>query len=166
MSDPSRQPSDSKAQITETLASGSDSVAKPVVPPTPPEVQPDTVGGDGDQPRADPGAFSPPPTPNVPMPNERWPLLGERRLRRSAIPELAANRERQSRYCQGYAPDFWLPALACPKWRTWWYPLYPTPESIEQWLAFIEGQRLEYLGPLDNPIGAKELEADQANDVT
>jgi hypothetical protein len=102
-----------------------------------------------------------------PAPTGLPPLVGEKAGRREALPELArdSNRERQSRYCQGFAPDWWLPALVCPKWRTRWYPLEPTPESVEQWMEFIDKLRVEYLGPFDMPLEAAKLEADRESDL-
>jgi hypothetical protein len=102
-----------------------------------------------------------------PAPTSLPPLVGENKGRRAALRELARDpdRERQARYCQGFAPDWWLPALVCPKWRTPWYPLEPTPESVEQWVEFIDKLLVEYLGPFDMPQEAAELDAQRASDL-
>jgi nucleoside phosphorylase len=96
-----------------------------------------------------------------------FPLVGERSVRRSPLPELGrdTNRERQSRYCQGFDPDWWIPALLAPKWRSYHYPLEATEESVRQWLALIDAMRVEYLGPFGKPNLAAELEADMQNDL-
>jgi hypothetical protein len=105
----------------------------------------------------------------VEFPNERWPLVGERHLPypRAPLPELAPdpNRERQSRWCQGFDADWFIPSLLAPKWRTLFYPLRPSRESVDQWLRWIDTQRTELLGPFALPDDAAKLERDQANDV-
>jgi hypothetical protein len=102
-----------------------------------------------------------------PMPNRSWPLVGERTGRRTPLPELARdeNRERQSRYCQGFDPDWWLPALFAAKWRSYLYPREAARESVEQWLELIDRLRIENLGPFGMPERAAELEADRDNDL-
>jgi hypothetical protein len=100
-------------------------------------------------------------------PDSHWPLVAERTARRDALPELARdpNQERQSRNCQGFDPDWWIPAVLAAKWRTPWYPREATSESISQWLARVDAQRIEYLGPFDAPECATALEADRDNDL-
>jgi hypothetical protein len=101
------------------------------------------------------------------MPNRSWALAGERTLRRAPLPELARdeNRERQSRYCQGFDPDWWLPALLAAKWRSNLYPREATCASVEQWLELIDRMRIEYLGPFEMPEREAELKADRENDL-
>jgi hypothetical protein len=103
----------------------------------------------------------------APLPNQRWPLVGERSLRRDPLPELAGDpdHQRQVRYCQGFDPNWWLPAGQAANWRSHWYPLQATRESIEQWLGLIETLRVEYLGPFGRPERAAELEADRDSDL-
>jgi hypothetical protein len=95
------------------------------------------------------------------------PLVGERTGRRDPSPELAKdeNRERQSRYCQGFAPDWWMPALSAAKWRSLWYPREATRESVQQWSDLIDRLRVEYLGPAGMPERSADFEADKENDL-
>jgi hypothetical protein len=114
--------------------------------------------------------LSPQPAPGgapEPLRNRPWPLVGERTCRRDPLRELARdeNRERQSRYCQGFDPDWWLPALLAAKWRSYHYPREATRESVQQWLELIDRMRIEYLGPFGMPERAAELEADRDNDL-
>jgi hypothetical protein len=104
---------------------------------------------------------------DVPTPNWPWPLVGERTMRRDPVPDLAKgeNRERQSRYCQGFDSDSWLPALLAAKWRTPWYPREATRESVKQWVQMIDQMLVEYQGPLGIPERAAELEAGRENDL-
>ena len=99
--------------------------------------------------------------------NWSWPLVSERTSRHPALPELARdeNRERQSRYCQGFDPDWWLPALVAAKWRTVWYPREAARESVQQWMRMIDQMRVEYLGPFGMPERAAELEAQRDSDL-
>jgi hypothetical protein len=94
-------------------------------------------------------------------------LVGERTGRRAPVPQLARdeNRERQSRYCQGFDPDWWLPALLAAKWRTAYYPCEASPASVRQWLELIDQMRIEYLGPFGMPELEAELRADRENDL-
>jgi hypothetical protein len=104
---------------------------------------------------------------STPEPMSHWPLVGERTGRRSPVPELArdSNRERQSRYCQGFDPDWWLPALLAAKWRTPYYPREASRASVQQWLDLIDQMRIEYLGPFGMPEREAELRADRENDL-
>jgi hypothetical protein len=95
-----------------------------------------------------------------------FPLVAERSItRRDPLPELArdSNRERQARYCQGFDPDWWMPALVAQEWRSFWYPLEATHESVQQWQDWIDAYRIECVGPLRNPKRADELEAEKQN---
>jgi nucleoside phosphorylase len=105
--------------------------------------------------------------PHETTPNWAWPLVGERTGRRPPLPELGRdeNRERQSRYCQGFDPDWWIPALLAAKWQTSWYPKEPTRAAVEQWVRMIDEMRVEYLGPWGMPGRATELEAERENDL-
>jgi hypothetical protein len=96
-----------------------------------------------------------------------WPLVGQRTCRRDPLPDLARdeNRERQSRYCQGFDPDWFMPALLAAKWRSYWYPREATRESVEHWVKRIDQLRVEYLGPFAEPGRAAELEAERENDL-
>jgi hypothetical protein len=98
---------------------------------------------------------------------EGFPLVVWRHLRRDPLPDLAGdpNRERQSRYCQGFEPDWWVPAIAASKWRSCWYPREATQEAVQQWLNWIDTLRVEYLGPFNAPEKASELEADRDSDL-
>jgi hypothetical protein len=124
------------------------------------------------------GADSPPQPPAVVTDEDRnldphtpsnpsWPLVAERTVRRDPLPELARdeNRERQSRYCQGFDPDWWLPALLAAKWRTPWYPREATHESVQQWSTMIDQMRVEYLGPFGMPDRAAEMEGHRDSDL-
>jgi hypothetical protein len=96
-----------------------------------------------------------------------FPLVLWRYPHRAPAPELARdpNRERQSRYCQGFDPDWWVPATLAPKWRSMWYPLKATQEAVEQWLKLIDKMRVEHLGPFDSPEVAAEMKADRDSDL-
>jgi hypothetical protein len=96
-----------------------------------------------------------------------WPLVGERTWRRDPLPELARdeNRERQSRYCQGFDPDCWIPALVAAEWRSRWYPREETRESVHQWQMMIDQMCVEYLGPWAMPERAAELQTARENDL-
>jgi hypothetical protein len=98
---------------------------------------------------------------------ERWPLVAERTSRRNARRDLARdkNRERQSRHCQGFDPDWWVPALFAAKWRSQWYPLCATRESVGQWVAMINELCIEFLGPFAMPEEAAELETRREHDL-
>jgi hypothetical protein len=102
-----------------------------------------------------------------PQPGWPWPLVGERTGRRDPLPELARdpNRDRQSRYCQGFDPDWWVPAKLAGKWRSPWYPRDASRESVQQWRELIDRMCVEQLGPFANPEGAAELEAAVENDL-
>lgn len=104
---------------------------------------------------------------STPDPMSAWPLVGERTGRRDPLPELARdrNRERQSRYCQGFDPDWWLPALLAAQWRTFHYPREASRASVQQWLELIDQMRIEYLGPFGAPERETELRADRENDL-
>jgi hypothetical protein len=95
------------------------------------------------------------------------PLVGARWLRREPSPLLARDpdRHRQSRYMQGFDPDWWLSALQASKWKSRWYPLKATRESIEQWREWTEATCVEYLGPFQQPETAQELESDLLHDL-
>jgi hypothetical protein len=95
------------------------------------------------------------------------PLVGARWLRREASPVLARDpdRHRQSRYMQGFDPDWWLSALLASKWKSRWYPLKATRESVEQWIDWTEATRVEYLGPFQQPETAQEMESDRLHDL-
>ena len=112
--------------------------------------------------------YSPPAaqvSPPEPVPHR--PLVGERTGRRAPVPSLArdANRERQSRYCQGFDPDWWLPALLAARWRTAYYPREASAASVRQWLELIDQLRIEYLGPFGMPEREAELRAERENDL-
>lgn len=96
-----------------------------------------------------------------------FPLVAERELRRDPSIDLARdqNRERQSRYCQGFDPDWWMPALLAAKWQSLHYPLRPDVESVRQWASWIDAQRVEYLGPFAMLKQAADLESAKANDL-
>jgi hypothetical protein len=95
------------------------------------------------------------------------PLVAERAFRRPSSSALARDpdRHRQSRYCQGFDPDWFVPADKAAEWRSFWYPLQATRESVEQWRQWIASMRVEYLGPFESPDRAKELNADLENDL-
>ena len=114
---------------------------------------------------ADPAPL--PQQPCGPLPHGIWPLVGERTGRRDPLPELArdTNRERQSRYCQGFDPDWWLPALVAAKWRSSLYPREATRESVEQWLELLDNWRIECLGPFGMPEREAELAANREHDL-
>jgi hypothetical protein len=115
------------------------------------------------------------PAPPIPSPlvepvfkqSTPWPLVGEKTGRRGALPELADddNRDRQSRYCQGFDPDWWLPALLSGRWRTHWYPREMNRESVNQWMDLVDCICVEYLGPFDMPDRAAELQSWRDNDL-
>jgi hypothetical protein len=108
-----------------------------------------------------------PAPPALPTPSGPWPLVGERTSRREPRSDLARDEdhERQSRYCQGFDPDWWLPAHLVAKWRTPWYPREATPEAVGQWLKRIDQVRAECLGPASMPERAVELESGRENDL-
>jgi hypothetical protein len=86
----------------------------------------------------------------------------------SELPECngcTSDRDRQSRYCQGFDPDWFVPALLAAEWRSTYYPLEPTFQSFSQWLELVDKLRTEFLGPFDMPERASELKADQLHDV-
>jgi hypothetical protein len=58
-----------------------------------------------------------------------------------------------------------MPTLLASKWRTSFYPLKPTRESVDQWLRWIDTQRRVFLGPFNLPDDAAELERNRANDL-
>jgi hypothetical protein len=95
------------------------------------------------------------------------PLVAIRTHRRNAARELARDpdRNRQSRYCQGFDPDWWMPALKAAKWKSRYFPLYPTPESVCQWLGYIDALCVEYLGPFGAPEDAAELSEHRDHDL-
>jgi hypothetical protein len=107
------------------------------------------------------------PPSQVREPAPGWPLVGERTGRRESLPELGRdpNRDRQSRHCQGFDPDWFMPPLLAAKWQSHWYPREATRESVEQWVKRIDQIRVEYLGPLGIPERAAELEAEKENDL-
>jgi hypothetical protein len=118
---------------------------------------------------SNPASGSPPPGGACldPEPAPDWPLVGEQAGRRDPLPELGRdpNRERQARYCQGFDPDWFMPALLAAKWRSYLYPREATRESVEQWVKRIDQMRVEYLGPFAMPGRAAELEAERENDL-
>jgi hypothetical protein len=95
------------------------------------------------------------------------PLVAERVGRRHASRELAHDPDwdRQVRYCQGFDPDWWIPALDAERWKTRWYPLHRTVESVRAWVAFTDQMRMAYLGPLASPENATKLKDDRGSDL-
>lgn len=96
---------------------------------------------------------------------KEYPLVGWREPRRSALPELSNDLERQARYCMGFGSDWWLPALECSNWRTPCYPIEATPEAVQQWRSIIEKLQLANLGGIENPQGAADLRAAIESDI-
>jgi hypothetical protein len=97
-----------------------------------------------------------------------YPLVAERSFcRRGPLPELGRdpNRDRQSRYCQGFDPDWWMPPLLAAEWRSFHYPIEATRESVEQWLKRIDCMRVDFYGPFNSPEKAEEFEVDKQNDL-
>jgi hypothetical protein len=102
--------------------------------------------------------------------SEAFPLVWERAQRRNPsrslahAPDRESNPDRQSRFVQGFDPDWFLPALAADEWKSYWYPLEATRESVKQWQKWIERMRVENLGMFNDPERARQQKADQLHD--
>jgi hypothetical protein len=101
--------------------------------------------------------------PAPPEPVDRYPLVYWRQRRRKARRGLTT--EQQSRWCQGFEPDWFLAEPLCSQWRSPWYPATPTREAVEKWQELIRAVRLQHAGPLGAPHRAAELDANRDNDL-
>lgn len=82
---------------------------------------------------------------------------------RSPLPGLSL--EQQSRYCQGFAPDWWIPDLECPNWQTNIYPRHRTKESVVDWIAGVETLIRANYGGFQDPAAAAKLKSQLDNDL-
>jgi hypothetical protein len=94
------------------------------------------------------------------------PLVAERARRRDSSRRLSRDPDdnKQVRYCMGFDPDWWLPAMSAAKWKSPWYPIHATTESIQAWIQWIDYMCLRYYGPFAKPERAEELIAHRKSD--
>ncbi len=75
-------------------------------------------------------------------------------------------RDRQGRYCQGFDPDWFLPEELVPRWQSNTYPLYPSEESLKQWIDLCRQiAKLYRRGSGGNPEMAAQIKARMENDL-